>query len=255
MIQDPLFYLVALPVLMFTGISKGGFGSGVGIVAVPTLSLVISPLQAVAIMLPLLCLMDVFGVWSYRRQWSRALMLYLAPGAVIGIGIATALAGYVDEHMIRLIVGVIAVLFALNYWLGAGRRRIEALPENRPKGMFWAALSGFTSFIGHAGGPPLQVYLLPLRLNKTVFVGTTTVFFMAVNYVKLVPYGYLGLLTQENLLTALVLAPICPLAMLSGVWLHHRIPERPFYLICYSLVFVIGCKLTWDGALGTFYAG
>lgn len=249
MIADPVFYAVAVPVLMLTGISKGGFGAGIGIVAVPTLSLVVPPLQAVAIMLPILCLMDIFGVWSYRRDWSRRLMLYLAPGAVIGIGVGTALAERVDEHMIRLIVGTIAVLFALNFWLG-GRGRGEARPESRPRGVFWAAVSGFTSFIGHAGGPPLQVYLLPLKLDKTVFVGTTTVFFMSVNYVKLIPYGYLGLLSQENLLTALVLAPVCPLAMFCGVWLHHRVPERPFYLTCYVFVLLVGLKLLWDGVEG-----
>lgn len=249
MINDPLFYLIAVPVLLLTGIGKGGFGSGVGIVAVPSLSLVISPWEAVALMLPILCFMDVFGVWSYRRQWSRALMLYLAPGALIGIGFATLVAEFVDEHMIRLIIGLIAVLFSLNYWLG-GRRNPAPKPENRPKGIFWSAMSGFTSFIGHAGGPPLQVYLLPLKLDKTVFVGTTTVFFMAVNYAKLAPYSYLGLFTEEILWTALVLAPICPLAMFAGVWLHHRIPEKSFYMVCYVLVFVIGCKLLHDGIVG-----
>lgn len=249
MINDPLFYLIALPVLLLTGVGKGGFGSGVGIVAVPSLSLVISPWEAVALMLPILCFMDVFGVWSYRRQWSRALMLYLAPGALIGIGFATLVAEFVDEHMIRLIIGAIAVLFSLNYWLG-GRRNPHPKPENRLKGIFWSAMSGFTSFIGHAGGPPLQVYLLPLKLDKTVFVGTTTVFFMAVNYAKLLPYGYLGLFTEEILWTALVLAPVCPLAMFAGVWLHHRIPEKPFYMVCYVLVFVIGCKLLHDGIAG-----
>lgn len=249
MIDEPLFYVIAVPVLLLTGIGKGGFGSGVGIIAVPSLSLVISPWQAVAIILPILCFMDLFGVWSYRRQWSRALMLYLAPGALIGIGLTTLIADHVDEHMIRLIIGVVAVLFSLNYWLGGPRRHV-ARAENVPKGMFWSAVSGFTSFVGHAGGPPLQVYLLPLKLDKTIFVGTTTVFFMLVNYAKIAPYGYLGLLTEENLLTALVLSPICPLAMFAGVWLHHRIPERPFYLICYILVFVIGCKLLWDGVTG-----
>jgi hypothetical protein len=249
MIDDPLFYAVALPVLLLTGIGKGGFGAGVGIIAVPSLSLVISPWEAIALMLPILCLMDLFGVWSYRRSWSRRLMLYLGPGAVIGIVFATLVADAVDEHMIRLIIGTVAVLFALNHWLGGARRRL-AREENRAKGVFWSAVAGFTSFVGHAGGPPLQVYLLPLKLDKTVFVGTTTVFFMTVNYVKLAPYAWLELFTREILLTALVLAPLCPLAMFAGVWLHHRIPERPFYLICYVLVFAIGCKLLRDGVIG-----
>lgn len=247
MITDPLFYAVAVPALVVLGISKGGFGGGLGIIAVPSLSLVISPLQAVGIVLPILCLMDLFGVWNYRRDWSRRLTAYLAPGAALGIGIAALTADMVDETVIRLLIGMIAVAFALDFWLRRTTRESRR-PENRVKGFLCAAASGFTSFVGHAGGPPLQVYLLPLRLDKTVFVATTVIFFMAVNYLKLVPYAYLGLLNEANLMTALVLSPICPLAMLFGIWLHSRVPERPFYAICYGFVLIVGLKLLYDGA-------
>ncbi|MEC9345651.1 MAG: sulfite exporter TauE/SafE family protein [Pseudomonadota bacterium] len=246
MIVDPVFYAVALPALVITGISKGGFGAGVGIVAVPALTFVVPPLDAIAIMLPLLCLMDLVGIWSYRRAWSLRLMRYLFPGAVIGIVAGALTATWVDEHVVRLIIGLIAVLFALNRWVGFARSDI-ARAENPPRGMFWAAVSGFTSTVGHAGGPPLQVYMLPLKLDKTVFVGTTVIFFAAVNYTKLVPYAWLGLFTGENLATAAVLAPICPLAMWLGVRLHRVIPEGPFYRICYVFVFLVGLKLCFDG--------
>lgn len=253
MITDPVFYAVAIPALMLVGISKGGFGSGIGIVAAPAISLVVPPLTAIGIMLPLLCLMDLVGVWSYRRSWSRPMMLYLVPGATLGIGIAALTADLVDEHMIRVMVGAIAVLFSLEHWRRQWRCRgvvTMAKPENRISGIFWAAVSGFTSFVGHAGGPPLQVYLLPLRMDKTVFVGTTVIFFMAVNYAKLVPYAWLGLLNQTNLLTALVLAPICPIAMRAGIWLHDKVPEKPFYALCYTFVFIVGLKLLFDGVSG-----
>mgnify|MGYP000185498637 CR=1 FL=1 len=253
MITDPVFYAVAIPALMLVGISKGGFGSGIGIVAAPAISLVVPPLTAIGIMLPLLCLMDLVGVWSYRRSWSRPMMLYLLPGAILGIGLATLTAGFVNEQMIRVLVGLIAVLFSANHWLRTwrgGGRVVAPRPESRVRGIFWAAASGFTSFVGHAGGPPLQVYLLPLRLDKTVFVGTTVIFFMIVNYAKLVPYAWLGLLNQSNLLTALVLAPICPIAMRAGIWLHDKVPEKPFFAICYGFVFVVGLKLLFDGVSG-----
>lgn len=246
MILDPVFYAVAVPALLVTGISKGGFGAGVGIVAVPALTFVVAPLDAIAILLPLLCLMDLVGLWSYRRSWSLRLMRYLLPGALCGIAIGALLATWVDEGTIRLLIGLIAVAFTLNRWVGFARSDLPR-PERPLRGMAWAALSGFTSTVGHAGGPPLQVYLLPLRLDKTVFVGTTVVFFAAVNYAKLLPYAWLGLFTGSNLWTALALAPLCPLAMLAGVRLHKAIPEGPFYRICYIFVFLVGLKLCFDG--------
>lgn len=255
MIDDPMFYLIAVPALLVVGISKGGFGSGLGIVAVPALTLVVPVWTAVGIMLPLLCLMDISGVWSYRKSWDRRLMMHLAPGAILGIAIASLVADQVDEMVVKGIIGVIAVAFTL-YTFGRSMvgRMSPGEGEARPgqpgaiRGGFWAALSGFTSFVGHAGGPPLQIYLLPLRLDKTVFVGTTVIFFMLVNYAKLVPFIGLGILNAEAFWTALVLAPLCPLFMRAGVWLHARVPDRPFYISCYVFVFIVGCKLLWDAA-------
>lgn len=246
MITDPLFYFLAVPALLATGIGKGGFGAGLGIVSVPAMTLVIPPLQAAGIVLPILCLMDVFGVWAYRRRWDRQLALAMLPGALAGIVAATLLAGYVDDQMIRLIIGAIAVAFALDYWIG---RRAEQRPKrpNRASGLFWAAVSGFTSFVGHAGGPPISVYLLPLRLDKSIFVGTVAIFFAAVNYTKIVPYAALGLLNETTLLTALVLSPVCPLGIWLGLWLHDRVSVTLFYRGCYLFVFVVGSKLLWDG--------
>jgi uncharacterized protein len=247
-VAEPWFYLAAVPAILFTGIVKGGFGTGAGILAVPLMALTVPPLQAAAIMLPILCLMDLVGLWSYRRQWDGRSMMLLLPGALIGIAIGALTAGVIGPDEIRLAVGLIAVVFALDYWSGRQKGR-EAASHNWTKGAGWGIVSGFTSFLAHAGGPPLAVYLLPLRLDKTIFVGTTVVYFTVVNYVKIVPYAWLGQFSAENLATALVLSPLAPAGVLAGIWLHKRVDPVNFYRISYILVFVIGAKLVWDGAL------
>lgn len=250
MIADPWFYALALPAILVAGISKGGFGGGVGFLAVPMLALVISPIQAAAIMLPLLCVMDIVGVWGYRRHWHRANMAALLPGALAGIAIGTASFRYLDDDIIRLMVGALALGFTLHHWLGGGERGQAARPPTRagaPIGGLWGAVAGFTSFIAHAGGPPFSVYVLPQRLDKTEFVGTSVIFFFAVNYAKLLPYAWLGLLDGGNLVTSAALMPLAPIGMLLGMWLHRRISPDWFYRLCYLMVFAAGIKLVYDG--------
>jgi hypothetical protein len=211
------------------------------------MALTVPPLQAAAIMLPILCLMDLVGLWSYRRHWDGRSMVLLLPGAMAGIAIGALTAGIIGPDEIRLAVGLIAVVFAIDYWSGRQKGR-EPATHNWPKGAGWGMVSGFTSFLAHAGGPPLAVYLLPLRLDKTIFVGTTVVYFAVVNYVKIVPYAWLGQFSAENLATALVLSPLAPMGVLAGIWLHKRVDPVNFYRISYLLVFIIGAKLVWDGA-------
>ncbi len=141
--------------------------------------------------------------------------------------------------------------FALNQWLSLTQRIAARLAAARGKpgkvaGALWGCLSGFTSTLAHAGGPPFAVYLLPQKLDKTVFVGTSVFFFLVVNYVKLVPYHFLGQLNVGNLAAALVFAPLAPLGIWLGVWLHRRVSERTFYNVSYTLLLATGLKLVWD---------
>lgn len=254
-ISDPWFYLAAVPAVLVTGISKGGFGVGLGVLAVPLMALTVPPAQAAGIMLPVLCLMDIFGLWSYRRTWDAGVLQVALPAAFVGIGVGTLSFHLLDDDAIRIIVGGVAVAFALHHWvgvrlwswLGAGAPPAGARRRSVVRGGFWCAVSGFTSFVAHAGGPPLSVYLVPLRLDKTLFTGTAMVFFAAVNYVKLIPYGWLGQLSSANLDTSLVLAPLAPLSIWLGVWLHGRIAPGVFYRLVYAFVFISGCKLLAEG--------
>lgn len=245
------FYPVAVGAILLTGVSKGGFAGGIGGFAVPLMALYISPQDAAGIMLPILCLMDLVGLHAYRGKWSREHMRVIVPGALAGIGLGALTFGLISASGVRLLVGAIAVAFTLNRWFGIAQRFAAGLqPPGRKAGWFWSAVAGFTSTLAHAGGPPLAVYMLPQNMNKTVYVGTSVVFFTIVNYVKIVPYFFLGQFHTGNLSTSLAFAPLAPLGIWLGVWLHRRIPEGPFYRIAYALLFVTGLKLIYDGLAG-----
>ena len=247
----PLFYPVAIFAILLTGISKSGFAGGAAGIAVPLMAIFISPVEAAAIMLPILCAMDLFGVHAYRGRWSREHLAVLLPGAIAGIVAGAFAFGAMSVNAIRLVVGGIAVLFALNRWLRlserlAARLAMSPKPPGRIAGSFWGAASGFTSTLAHAGGPPFVIYMLPHKLDKTTFVATSVVFFLVVNYAKLVPYYFLGQLNLANLTTALVFAPLAPLGIWLGVRLHRHLTDAAFYPITNTLLFVSGAKLVFD---------
>ena len=245
MISDPLFWLAAVPGLLLFGISKGGFAGGFGIVTVPLMALAIAPAQAAAILLPILLVMDLGAVWAYRRHWNRDLLKVLLPAGLAGTAIGTLAFRELSSNGIRLFLGVLAIGFVLWRTL---QRNPAAAPE-RPsaaKGAFWATLSGFTSFIAHSGGPPLSVYLLPLRLAPSVLVGTVAVLFAALNWSKVLPYWWLGLFSLQNLLTSAALAPVGVAGVALGVWLHKRVSEVLFYRLVYAFLLLTGAKLLYD---------
>jgi hypothetical protein len=245
------FYPVAIFAILLTGIAKGGFGLGSGGVAVPLMSIFIAPPEAAAIMLPILCAMDLFGVHAYRGRWSRHHLLALLPGAVIGIALGGLAFGLLPVNVIRFLLGTIAVVFALNRWFGlseriAARLASERGPPGRAAATVWGGMAGFTSTLAHAGGPPFAIYILSQKLDKTTIVATSAVFFLVVNYVKLVPYAILGQLNAANLSASLMFAPLAPLGIWLGVWLHRRVSDAAFYQVSYALLFLTGVKLIYD---------
>jgi uncharacterized membrane protein YfcA len=245
------FYPVAIIAILITGISKSGFAGGAGGVAVPLMSIYIAPPEAAGIMLPILCAMDLFGVHAYRGRWSWPHLAILLPGAVAGIALGGLAFGLLPVNVIRLLLGVIAIVFALNRWFRLSERLAARLarddgPPGRVAGTLWGAAAGFTSTLAHAGSPPFMIWMLPQKLDKTVLVATSVVFFLVVNYVKLVPYAMLGQLNMGNLSAALLFAPLAPIGIWLGVWLHNRISDRAFYAVSYALLFATGVKLVYD---------
>jgi uncharacterized membrane protein YfcA len=245
MISDPIFYLAAVVAVTFLGLAKGGF-SGAGLVATPLLALVVPPVQAAAILLPILLLQDVISVWVYRRDWDAWNLKVMLPGAVIGVGLAWLLAAYVPDSHVRLAVGLIALAFVLHRWFGNG----TAIAPKQPSGLIGficGAASAFTSTLAHAGSPPFQIHMLPQRLDKLIFVGTNAIFFAAVNAMKVAPYFALGQFTTANLSTSAVLFPLAVATNFLGIWLVRVTPAELFYRIAYILVFLISLELIRAG--------
>ncbi len=245
LISDPYFYLIAIPAVLLYGMGKGGLGPGAGAVVVPALSLVISPVQAAAIMLPILCVMDIFAVRTYRRTYDREQLKILVPGALVGIAAGAVTMNLLPVTMLKLLIGVIAVAFFFNSLRrGAGEKKSE---PNRWKGYFWSAVSGFTSAQVHAGGPPVTVYMLPQKIDKTILIGTMAIFFAILNFVKVIPYTVLGLFDPTNLLTSLVLVPLAPVGVRLGYLVMQKLSQDTVYRVLYLMLLVSGLKLCYDG--------
>jgi hypothetical protein len=246
---DLTFYLLAAIAVLIAGISKSGFGAGVGVLGVPLMALVISPVQAAAIMLPLLCLIDLFNVLHYRRRFDRTNLAILLPASFVGIALGWLTFRYFSDAHIRILLGGIAILFVGNFFRGRKYDQAQSGPD-RIKGSFWGVISGFTSFGVHAGAPPANIYLLPQKLDKTIFVGTTVILFAILNYIKLIPYALLGQLNGENLLISGILSPLVPVGFWLGIKLHNRVNERMFYNLAYIFLLITGVKLLYDGLIG-----
>jgi uncharacterized membrane protein YfcA len=249
MIVEPLFYFAAVPAVILMGLAKGGF-SGLGLLSLPLMALVVSPVQSAAIMLPILIVQDVVTVWAYRHTWSRRNLAILVPSAALGILAGYLLAAKVSEAAVTLAVGVISLSFAIRRLVLERRGGAkEGRPADIPRGVFWGGVIGFTSMIAHAGGPPFQIYVMPQRLARDVFVGTGAVVFALVNWIKVAPYLALGQFTHENLETSAALFPVAIASTWAGVLLVRRVTGERFYTIVYCLLIVVGVKLIYDGLI------
>ena len=247
MITDPLFYFFAVPAILIFGIAKGGFGNAIGVVAVPLMALAVSPLQAAAILLPILCVMDVFAIRKFWLQWDVTNIVIMLPAGCVGVLVGSLTFSYLNEGHVRLLIGLLALIFALNFWLKSAGS-IQKEPDYI-KGTFWSVIGGFTSFGIHSGGPPVNIYLLPQKLHPKAFMGTCAMFFWITNYVKLIPYFILGQLDSQNLQTSLVLLPLAPIGVGFGYYLHTRVSTKKFYNIFNFFLIITGCKLTYDGVM------
>lgn len=247
LIDNPWFYAAALPAIVLTGVAKGGFGGGIGSFAVPLIAITIAPARAAAIMLPILILMDAVGLYAYRGQWDRRIMRIILPAGLVGILIGWLTFSFLADHWIRILLGLISLAFVLDGLRPAAKHAIRASDAS---GRIWATVSGFTSFVTHAGGPPLNFYLLRQQLDKALFAGTTIVFFAVINATKVVPYMALGLFDATNLATSAVLAPAAATGIVVGILLRKHISRTVFFRIVYGFVFLTGCKLLYDGVRG-----
>ena len=241
-----LFWATAALAVILVGISKAGFGGGTGIVATPLLALTISVTDAAALLLPLLIIADLISLYHYRHHFDRRLIRLMVPCATVGIILGALFFDTFshNERTLKLGIGLLSVLFVVFELFRA--QIFDQLGAKRPStlmGVVFSGLAGFTSTLAHAGGPPATIYLLPQQLTRQMFVGTSVMFFTAVNLIKLIPYSYLGLLRVGNLTTILILSPLAYLGVRLGIYLNGRFTDKWFNRLMYGLLFVTGVQL------------
>jgi uncharacterized membrane protein YfcA len=245
MITDLTFYAVSIPAVVLFGLSKSGFGAGFGSLAVPMMALVVTVPQAAAILMPVLFVMDVMALGALRHNLDRRLIKFLLPFGLLGIALGTALFTLLDAKTVSAIVGAVTLIFLAQRLLFPPRA--DSPPPPKWLGALLTVASGFTSFVAHAGGPPIQFYIIPMRLAPLVFTATMAAFFFVINLAKWIPYAWLGLLDWRNMSTSLALLPFAPIGVWLGVRIANAMHPTLFYRVLYAGMFLSGAKLLWDG--------
>ncbi|SEH16714.1 hypothetical protein SAMN05428974_1835 [Sphingopyxis sp. YR583] len=250
LLADPLTLIVVAAAVILLGLAKGGL-SGVGALATPLVALVLPPTIAAALLLPILIVQDVVSVWSFRKTWDGWVIAWMLPGAAVGIAAGYLYAERVDEAKLMAALGAITLAFGLyRLWVERGGRVVAASTSPGWVGSLFGVATGFTSQIAHAGGPPFQMWVTPRRLPHLVFVGTSSILFAAINWMKVPAYIALGAFPHEVLVAALLLMPLAIGSTLLTVRWLKRIDGARFYVIIYLLMVLLGAKLVWDGLAG-----
>jgi uncharacterized membrane protein YfcA len=242
-----LYILLAGLSALLIGMAKGGLPM-VGMMSVPLLSMVMSPVKAAVLLLPLFVLTDVVAVWLYRKHQSVDNLKILVPAGVLGVLLGWLTAAFISELALKLLIGLVGVGFCLQIWFKRVALELP-VPASRPKGLFWGALAGFTSFISHSGGPPFQVFMLPQKLSKTEFAGTATIFFAIVNLAKIAPYQQLMPYSLDDLKKVAVLIPLALMGTFLGAYLTRRLNDVWFYKLVQVSLFLVSLKLMTDALM------
>lgn len=247
---DMYFFAAAIPAVALVGLSKGGLGGALALMGVPLMALVMPPVQAAAIFLPILIVMDMVALWSWRHFNHRETLIILLPGAIFGIAVGWATAAIIPPDALRLVIAIITILFVARYfyetWKTKPGQIIPPKPQNRILASIWSSLSGYASFVAHAGGPPFQIYVLPLKLDPKTYTGMSVRFFAIMNAIKLIPYFALGGLDTANLTASASLLPVALVTTLAGARIVKHLKPQVFYPLMYGMALCAALKLLWD---------
>ncbi|MGL5362385.1 MAG: sulfite exporter TauE/SafE family protein [Bosea sp. (in: a-proteobacteria)] len=247
---DPTFYIVGWIATLLIALGKGAFGGGLAILGIPLLALVVDPLDAAIMVALLVAVMDLFAIQGFgRASWSKPDLLWLLPGLIVGIGIGYVVFTRIDPRIVTLLIGLVTLGFTGHWFLKGHTSQAQAKPVSASLALAAGTASGFTTFVAHAGGPPVAMYLLRRGLSKSVFTGTTIAFFTLGNLMKLPPYLALGWQKPAVLWAVLALAPAAPLGVWIGRKLHDRLEQKTLFFWCYVLLAIAALKLVADAAL------
>ena len=238
------YFCVGASVLIIA-ISKGGFGGGIGILAVPVMALVMPTQHMLGIMMLVLIAADILSNLHYFREYEWRLLRWLLVGAVLGIATGTTVLwsmGQVDpgtfDRVMKITIGIICLLvIALQAWRLAGRG-VWMLPIHPASSTMVGLVAGTVSAIAHAAGPIIPLYLLQAKLPKRKLVATALLYMLIANPLKVPGYIALGIINADTFRDCIWFIPLLPAGTMLGVWMNGKIPEKPFVIIMYAMAAV-----------------
>ena len=245
-----IFFSFTAPAVILFGIAKGAAIGSLALIATPLMLLVMPLPQALAVLLPILMAMDWIAFYKYRKNFSKKNLLIMIPAGLIGTIIGFYTFTFFKEEDLKLIIGIIGLIFTLNYYIKINKEIKQK--TSFVKGSFWSITSGFAGFCVHSGGTPISVYLVPLGLEKSIYVGTRITYFFYLNIFKLIFYIPLGIINLDNFKTSLMLSPFIPIGILFGFWIVKNVPQKIYYNIIYALIFLSSLKLIYENFYKVF---
>lgn len=256
--DEPGKLIIAVLAALFIGVSKAGFGGGLGMLTTPLCVLAFGPKDAIGILLPLLCAGDLFSLYHYWGKWRRENLRFLLPGVVVGVVLGVRLIGRFSKDELNIAIGLLAISFVVFQVAKERIFRAEgAFEPSHRLGVPFGIGAGITSTFAHGAGPVVSMFLIPQRLPKEIYVGTTVLLFTWVNWIKLpfycldqtvLAWSWLppeSIITHRTLVSSLLYLPLVPVGVWLGVWLNRRIPEQSFLKLIYLLVFLAGIELVF----------
>ena len=240
-----LFFITVIPAIILYGIAKSGLGGSMTLISIPLMTIVMPLNEALGIVLPILIFSDFIATYKYRKEFDLSTLKLMVPFAAIGVVVGSLTFSYFSEDLLKFIIGLMGFLFAGHYFFLKKNKEAKS-EKNFLKGGICSTISGFTSFCVHAGGTPVSIYLLPLRLKKEIYVGTRIIFFTFMNLIKLPFYINLSMTNFVTFKQSVVLFPLAFIGILIGYKLLKIIDEKLFYNILYALILVSSTKLIFD---------
>ena len=257
--QDGSSILLAALAVLFIGLSKAGFGGGLGMLTTPLCVIAFGAQNALGILLPLLCAGDSFSVYHYWGKWERKNLKYLLPGVVVGVLIGVQFIGRFSARELNVCIGVLAVAFVAFQLL---KERIFAaegvFAPNHKIGIPCGIGAGITSAFAHGAGPVVSVFLIPQQLPKETYVATTVLIFTCINWIKM-PFFAVdrsmvdlpfvaphAIITAHTLQQSVVFLPFIPVGVWLGVWLNRKISEKIFMRVVYTMTLLTGVQLIFN---------
>ena len=242
------FFIFAITSVVFVGISKSGFGAGLGVLSLPLMASQSTLNEALAVLLPLLIAIDLVGLRRFIKNADWRILKLILPAGFVGLLLGMIFFTVITPKALTLFVGIFIMLFLIQMLVTSHFDLREAKPYPW-LGRLMGLMSGFTGFVAHNGGPPITIFMLREKLLPMVYTSTLGVFFTFINFGKLGPYAYLDLLNFKQLATSVILLPCVPVGVYLGFYLAEKISKKWYYRIVQIFLLIASVKFISDGLM------